>query len=108
MPKRTRITALEKDILKLLEEAGAESIGTILNTISGRQPDLSHQEVLMNTTNALRKLSRLGLIEMGDSTLTNILKSVDWDDVAKCWEIIITGKLPVIVLTKNGKSFLIE
>lgn len=105
VPRRTQLTPLESDILWLLEEAGAESIGTILSDIGVRNALLSHQEVLMSTAHALRRLSRLGLIEIDGPDLTHGIESVVWNDKAQCWE-SNQGRLPSVVLTRQGASFL--
>jgi DNA-binding MarR family transcriptional regulator len=61
MPRRLKISPLQREIIVMLEEAGAETIGTVIATVKPlNQSDFSAQ---------VDELLALGLIRKEESTL---------------------------------------
>ena len=60
MPRRLKLTALQRDVLVMLEEAGSETIGTVVATLKPVENDFAAQT---------DQLARLGLISRQGNTL---------------------------------------
>ena len=61
MPKRLRLSPLQRDIMWTLEEAGAETVGTIVATLKITDRDDFNAQV--------NSLVTLGLVRKGESNL---------------------------------------
>jgi len=53
MPRRLKLTPLQRDVLWTLEEAGAETVGTVLATLKPNESEFAEQ---------IDQLVKLGLI----------------------------------------------
>jgi predicted transcriptional regulator len=71
MPKRLRLSPLQRDIMLTLEEAGAETVGTVVATLKITDQDSFNAQVNgLVTLGLVRKdESNLVLTEMGKVTL---------------------------------------
>ena len=53
MPRRLKLTPLQRDVLVMLEEAGAETVGTVVAALKPTERDFAEQ---------VDQLAKLGLI----------------------------------------------
>ena len=60
MPHRLKLTPLQRDVLVMLEEAGSETIGTVIATLKPAESDFAAQ---------LDQLAKLGLIRKEGNSL---------------------------------------
>ncbi len=58
MPRKVRLTLLQRDVLWMLEEAGEETIGTIQVTLKPRGPE--------TLVSAVAGLTRLGYVRQSE------------------------------------------
>jgi len=57
MPRRLKLTPLQRDVLWMLEEAGSETVGTIIATL---KPDEKELEVQVDQLEELGLVSKFG------------------------------------------------
>jgi DNA-binding MarR family transcriptional regulator len=60
MPRRLKLTPLQRDVLVMLEEAGSETVGTVIATLKPAESDFVAE---------LDQLARLGLIRKEGNSL---------------------------------------
>lgn len=60
MPRRLKLTTLQRDVLVMLEEAGSETVGTVLATLKPSESDFAEQ---------VDQLAMLGLIRKQGNSL---------------------------------------
>ena len=71
MPGRLKLSPTQRDILMMLEEAGAETVGTVLATLKPADLDQFDQQVegLVNLLLIRKELNKLVLTEQGKKAL---------------------------------------
>src|SRR4051812_18322485 len=63
--RKLRLSPVQREIVWMLEEAGAEEIPTVLYTLMTTLPDCSPDEVVAAVEEAVRGLCDLGLVVFG-------------------------------------------
>jgi hypothetical protein len=107
MPRRITLTPEQNEILRLLEEAGEETLGTILNTL--RVEPCSSGTLSLATGQAFRGLVELGLIECHGCADGLPLDAAAFDAATAMWrtKLMASGKPLNIILTAAGERALV-
>ena len=72
MPRRLKLSHLQRDILMMLEEAGAETVGTVVATLKPSHGEFTAQVDQLVTLSFIRRDGdRIVLTEQGKSALTS-------------------------------------
>jgi hypothetical protein len=61
-PRKLSLSPMQREIVWILEEAGAESIPTVLNTLQAHFSDHTPDELLIVAEEAIRKLFDMGFV----------------------------------------------
>jgi hypothetical protein len=64
-PRKVRLSPMQREILWILEEAGAEYIAATLNRLEKRFPEYSRDQFISTFEEAIRGLWELGFIALG-------------------------------------------
>jgi Fe2+ or Zn2+ uptake regulation protein len=107
MPRRIKLTPEQNEILRQLEEAGGETIATLLNTlriVPGPGGMLSPA-----TVRTFEGLAELGLIEWLDCAVGLSQDCAVYDSATSQWRSMLaaSGKPLNILLTKTGRRALV-
>ncbi|HKA18473.1 MAG TPA: hypothetical protein VKN18_09150 [Blastocatellia bacterium] len=107
MPYRIKLTPEQNDILRQLEEAGGETIATLLNTL--RIVPGSGGTLSPATVRTFEGLLEFGLIEWQDCAVGLPQDSAVYDSAASQWrsKLLASGKPLSILLTKSGRRALV-
>jgi hypothetical protein len=75
--RNLRLSPVQREILRMLEEAGEENLPTVLNTLWAVFPDRSHQALFEDAEAAIQGLRQLGLVafsrDLGKPNLHSVL-----------------------------------
>ena len=103
MPRRNKLTPEQNEILRQLEEAGEETIATLLNTL--KTAPSSGGTLSSATVRTFEGLLELGLIEWQGCAVGFPKDSAVFENAASEWrsQLLPSGKPLNILLTKAGR-----
>lgn len=98
-PRKRRLSPMQREILWMLESAGAHDLPVVINTLWDLFADTGHEMFLWNVEEAIRDLSRLGYVTFchdapqyplvdpkGTGRLLAISDQFDWNDDRGYWQ----------------------
>jgi hypothetical protein len=100
--QKLALTPLQNDILWLLEEAGSETLLTVLTTLIINETITASDSILYDVESAVRSLIRVGFLTMTKDiekpgsndvlvtpdelkSLQNLRSILDWNERKRCW-----------------------
>jgi Fe2+ or Zn2+ uptake regulation protein len=107
MPRRLKLTPEQNQILRLLEEAGEETLGTILNTL--KIAPASGGALPMSAVQALEGLAELALVECANCEAGLSTDAAFFDSEAAAWQtqLLPSGKPLKVLITSAGQQALV-
>jgi hypothetical protein len=107
MPARLKLTPEQNQILRLLEEAGEETLGTLLNTL--KIAPASDGALPISAVQALEGLLELGLVECPNCEAGLPTDAAFFDSKASAWQtqLLPSGKPLKVLITSAGEQALV-
>lgn len=113
----SNVTALQRRILAVLEEAGEDNVSALINTVKKCCGCIEEIETASRALTDLAKSGILNLAKVRDdasrrwiplaseesiSLLTNLQTALEWSAIERIWTWQGDEPLPRVVLTRNG------